>query len=83
MANGFKENMESTIQQHCHLLPLISSQAPIDIQLKCRFLKFYRSLLESENNLIRYLSRFKTFSSYSTMGKNLNQILYDLNIDIF
>ena len=68
---------------HCHILPLIASQTPIDIQLKCRFLKFYRSLLESENNLIKYLSRFKTFSSHSTMGKNLNQVLYDLNVDIF
>ena len=68
---------------HCDILPLIASQTPIDIQLKCRFLKFYRSLLESENNLVKYLSRFKTFSSHSTMGKNLNQVLYDLNVDIF
>ena len=28
------------------------------------------------------MSRFKTFSSNSTMGKNVNQILYDLNLDI-
>ena len=66
----------------CHLLPLISSQAPIEIQLKCRFLHFYRSLLESENNLIRYMSRLMTFSSNSVMGNNLNRILYDLDVDI-
>ena len=68
---------------HYDILPLITSQIPIEIQLKCRFLKFYRSLSESENNLIRYLSRLKTFSSNSTMGNNLNQILYDLDVDIF
>ena len=67
---------------HCDLLPLISSQVPIDIQLKCRFLKFYRSLLESDNNLIRYMCKFMTFSYNSVMSNNLNQILYDLDIDI-
>ena len=67
---------------HCDILPLLSSQVPIDIQLKCRFFKFYRSLLESDNKLIRYMSTFMTFSSNSVMGNNLNQILYDLDVDI-
>ena len=67
---------------HCDLLPLISSQVPIDIQLKCRFLKFYRSLLESDNKLIIYMAKFMTFTSNSVMSNNLNQILYDLDIDI-
>ena len=66
---------------HCDLLSLIS-QAPIEIQFKCRFLHFYRSLLESENNLIGYISRLMTFSSNSVMGNNLNRILYDLDVDI-
>ena len=35
---------------HCDILPLVCSQYPLDIQLKCRFLKFYRSLLKSENS---------------------------------
>ena len=68
---------------HCDLLPLISSQAPIEIQLKCRFLKFYRSLLVSDNSLIRYMSRLMTFSSNSIMGSNLNRILCDLNLDMY
>ena len=67
---------------HCDILPLLSSQVPIDIQLKCRFLKFYRSLLESDNKLIRYMCTHMTFSSNSVMGNNLNQILYDLDVDI-
>ena len=71
------------VNTHCDIVHLLSSQIPIDIQLKCRFFKFYKSLLKSENNLISFLSRFKTFSSNSTMGKNVNQILYDLNLDIY
>ena len=71
------------VNTHCDIVPLVSSQLPIEIQLKCRFFKFYKSLLQSDNELIRYLSQIRTFSSNSTMGKNLNQILYELNLDIF
>ena len=66
---------------HCDILPLLSKQIPIDIQLKCRFIKFYKSLLASENNLVRYLAECKLTSKNSTMCRNVNQILYDLNID--
>ena len=48
---------------HCDILPLLASQSPIDIQLKCRFLKFYRSLSNSGNALVRYLSNVMTFNS--------------------
>ena len=67
---------------HCDLLPLLTSQSPIDIQLKCRFVKFYKSLVNSNNTLIKYLSNANTFSCYSTMSKNLNMVLQELNLDI-
>ena len=67
---------------HCDIVPLIASQSPIDIQLKCRFLKFYRSLSISDNVLIRYLSNAMTHSHRSTMSNTFNQILFDLNMDI-
>ena len=67
---------------HCDLLPLLTSQCPIDIQLKCRFLKFYKSLRNSKNTLVKYLSNLSTFSCYSTMSKNLNMILQEQNLDI-
>ena len=67
---------------HCDILPLLASQAPIEIQLKCRFLKFYRSLIESDNNLVKYLSNVMIFAYESTMSGNIRQILYDLNIEI-
>ena len=70
------------VNTHCDIIPLVASQLPIEMQLKFRFLKFYRSLLKSENNLINYLSKFKTFSNCSTMSNNLNQILYDLDVDL-
>ena len=71
------------VNTHCDIVPLVSSQLPIELQLKCRFLKFYKSLLQSDNELIRYLSKIRKFSSNSTMGKNLNQILYELDLDMF
>ena len=68
---------------HCDMLPLLASQSPIDIQLYCRFLKFYRSLTESENFLVRFLSKFCTFKHRSTMSNNFNRILCDLNIEAY
>ena len=68
---------------HCDMLPLLASQSPIDIQLYCRFLKFYRSLTESENSLVRFLSKFCTFKHRSTMSNNFNRILCDLNIEAY
>ena len=67
---------------HCDIMPLLGSQSPIDIQLKCRFLKFYRSVINSDNALIKYLSNVMTFTNRSTMSSNFNRILYDLNIDV-
>ena len=67
---------------HCDLLPLLTSLSPIDIKLKCRFVKFYRSLVNSNNTLIKYLSNVNTFSCYSTMSKNLNMVLQELDLDI-
>ena len=66
---------------HCDLLPLISSQTPIDIQLNCRFLKFYKSCIKSDNDLVSYLARKMTSAHRSTMSKNLKEIMYDLNLD--
>ena len=66
---------------HCDILPLVASLSPIDMQLNCRFLKFYRSLTESDNSLIKYLANFSTFAHRSTMSNNFNRILCDLNID--
>ena len=66
---------------HCDILPLLASQSPIDIQLKCRFLNFYRTLINSDNALIRYLSNAMTFTNRSTMSSNFNRILCDLNMD--
>ena len=37
---------------HCDILPLIASLSPINIQLNCRFLKFYKSISESDNSLV-------------------------------
>ena len=37
---------------HCDLLPLITSQDPVNIQLKNRFIKFYKSVVNSDNDLL-------------------------------
>ena len=66
---------------HCDILPLLSSLSPVDIQLKCRFLKFYRSLIKSENTLVCYLANVMIYTHRSTMSSNFNTILYELNME--
>ena len=66
---------------HCDLLPLITSQDPVNIQLKNRFIKFYKSVVNSDNDIVCYLARRMSFTYGSTMSKNLIEIMYDLNID--
>ena len=68
---------------HCDLLPLIASQTPIDIQLKCRFLRFYKSCTKSDNKLVNLIANKFKFTYRSTMSKNLREIMFDLNLDLY
>ena len=49
--------------------------------MRCRFLTFYRSLTNSGNALVRYLSNVMIFTNSSTISSNFNRILYDLNLE--
>ena len=68
---------------HCDLLPLIASQTPIDIQLKSRFFKFYKSCVKSDNELVSFLANKFKLENRSTMSKNLREIMIDLNLDFY
>lgn len=66
---------------HCNLLYVITGQNPLDAQLKGRFLRFYNTLCNSKNNIIHYFSKKMSCISGSTLNKNINQIMYEMNID--
>ena len=59
---------------HNRLLPLIAEIPCIDISCYSRIVKFYLSLLESDNYLLRCLAKRCAQQSFSNMGKNVSYI---------
>ena len=70
-------------QTHCDLLPLISDNMPLDCMLDCRFFSFYRSLINSENNLVKFTASNITNLHSSTLYNNIRylQHKYDMSIE--
>ena len=67
---------------HCRYLPLITDSVPVEILSYKRFLNFYNSMKNSDNNIVKYLANTSRYCRNSTMGKNVNYLLYKCNIDI-
>ncbi len=70
-------------QTHCVLLPLICDDKPIEVQMCNRFLKFYRSLLKSDNSTIKVLLRHAIDDSGSSVANNINILWHRYNINKF
>ena len=67
---------------HCIYLPLISDTYPIELISYSRFLNFYKTLLNSDNSIVRNSARMSKFVPNSSMGRNLNYVLYKCNLDV-
>ena len=67
------------------MLPIIADTYPLEIALESRFIKFFKSVMNSENELVAYrANRFKN-NSNSTLGHNLRHLVtkYDMTVDDF
>ena len=67
---------------HCIFLPLISDTYPIELISYSRFVNFYKKLLNSDNSIVRNSARMSKFVPNSSMGRNLNYVLYKCNLDV-
>ena len=65
---------------HCGLLPLVSELCPIEISLSCRFIKFMKSLLKSDNSTVSYVARVQSQNCRSIFGQNIRHIIVNNNI---
>ena len=65
---------------HCNLLPLISEQKPIDIALTNRFIKFFKSLLDSDNCMVSYMARLQSQNCRSILGQNARHVVINYNL---
>ena len=67
---------------HCDLLPLIADNMPLDCTLDLKTLSFYRTIMLSENRVVRHVAHRMSKSRTSTMCKNLNYIRYKYDISV-
>ena len=56
---------------HCDLLPLIVENLPIDCILDLKFISFYKSIMLSDNSIIRYTAQMMSHSHTSMLCKNI------------
>ena len=65
---------------HCGLLPLVSEQCPIEISLSCRFIKFLKTLLNSDNDTVSYVARIQSQNCRSIFGQNIRHVIVNYNL---
>ena len=68
-------------KSHRGLTPFIGNQLPIELIIYKRILKFYCSLLDSDNQCLKFLADRCIGNSTSNMGRNINFFIskYGLN----
>ena len=67
---------------HCKLLPLIANNVSMETRLDCKYLAFYKAIATSRNSIVNYVARSKLHDHSSTMGKNMNHLMYKYNISV-
>ena len=67
---------------HCKLLPLIANNVSIETRLDSKYLAFYNAIATSGNSIVNYIARSKLHDYSSTMGKNMNHLMYKYNISV-
>ena len=67
---------------HCDLLPLIADNMPLDCILDLKYLSFYRSIMSSENRVIKYTAHMMSKFHTSTLCKNVKHLRYKYDISV-
>ena len=66
---------------HCDLLPLIAENKSLGSTLDIKFLSFYKTIMSSENNVVKHTAQMMSRSHTSTMCKNVNHLTYKYEIN--
>ncbi len=61
---------------HCDIVALISNCMPVQLQLQCRFLKFFKKALIHKCKVIRSIYNIAKCSPWSTSGENYREIVF-------
>ena len=72
--------MELDNMTHCDLLPLIAENKSLGSTLDMKFLSFYKTIMSSENIVVKHTAQMMSLSHTSTMCKNVNHLTYKYDI---
>ena len=67
---------------HCDLLPLIADNMPLECSLDLKYMSFYKSIISSENSIIKYTDQSMSHSHTSILCKNLTYLTYKYQLSI-
>ena len=67
---------------HCDLLPLIADNMPLECSLDLKYMSFYKSIISSENSIIKYTAQNMSHSHTSILCKNLTYLTYKYQLSI-
>jgi len=65
---------------HCHLLPYMCNDLPVDVQLHTRFLKFFHTAVNSDNMYTKLCAKLAREGSNSSVSKSLTFITQQYRI---
>ena len=65
---------------HCNMLPIIADVYPIEIALECKFVKFFKSLTNSENKSVAYMANAMKNDCNSILGHNIKYLSLKYNL---
>ena len=80
--NALRKVWSIPIHTHCRYLPLITDSLPAEVSAYTNFLNFYSKAINSSNSIVRYVTNMSKHVPSSTMGRNLNHVLYKCNLNI-
>ena len=67
---------------HCKLLPPIANNVSMETRLDCKYFAFYKAIATSRNSIVNCVARSKLHDYSSTMGKNMNHLMYKCIISV-
>ncbi len=78
--NALRRIWKLPYNTHKDLLPLVAKNVPLEISLELRFARFYQSLVNSKNSIVRFVAKMTTYGWRSTMGMNVRHLLAKYNL---
>ena len=65
---------------HCDLLPLIAQSRPMDLILDCKYMNFIKSIITSNNIIVKYMAVNRLNDNTSIVRRNMTHLIYKYDL---